>query len=460
MAATTLIIDDEESMRWILAKALEKEGYNTLTAATGGEGLAKFNANSPDLVLLDLRLPDMDGVEVLKAVKKEQPQVPVIMITAHGTVETAIEAMKAGAGDYISKPFDMEELKLIIRRSLEVVELVSEVNFLRGELGERLKQGLIGRSKLITEVRQMIDKITDTSVTVLIEGESGTGKEVVARQIHHKSAQANKPFVAINCAAIPENLLETELFGYERGAFTGATARKKGKLEVVGSGTLFLDEIGDMSPLLQAKILRVLQEKVFERVGGNEQLRLEARIIAATNRDLKKAVQEGTFREDLYYRLQVFPLRVPALRERTEDIRELAEFFLEKFDYRKKIKGFTEPALEMLYNYQWPGNVRELENAVERAVILCSEEYVTPQYLPGELRQREGTNGQSDSRSVPEKSSVFVWEFPEEGVSLEEVEKFLINIALERSGGNQTKAARLLGITRSALIYRMEKHNL
>lgn len=459
MAATVLIIDDEESMRWIIAKALEKENYSTLTAASGREGLTRFSASSPDLVLLDLRMPDMDGVEVLKTIKKEQPQVPVIMITAHGTVETAIEAMKAGAADYISKPFDMEELKLIIRRSLEVVELVSEVNFLRGELDERLKFSLTGNSKAIEEVKQLIDKVTAISVTVLIEGESGTGKEVVARQIHNSSAQANKPFVAINCAAIPENLLESELFGYERGAFSGATTRKKGKLEVAGSGTLFLDEIGDMAPLLQAKILRVLQEKVFERVGGNEQLHLDARIIAATNRDLKKAVQEGKFREDLYYRLQVFPIKVPALRERQEDIRELAEVFLAKYDYRKKLKGFTEDALEMLYNYQWPGNVRELENTVERAVILCSGEYVTSQNLPGELLHIPGPAIKKEACEQASSPSVLA-EFPEEGISLEDVEKALINKALEKSGGNQTKAARLLGITRSALIYRMEKHNL
>ncbi|HEX3031376.1 MAG TPA: sigma-54 dependent transcriptional regulator [Bacillota bacterium] len=449
MAATTLIIDDEEHMGWIIAKALERENYRCLTATSGSEGISVFNSHSPDLVILDLRLPDMNGIDVLKIIKKEQPQVPVIIITAHGTVETAIEAMKAGAADYISKPFDMEELKLIIRRSLEMVELVSEVNFLRGELGEKLKAGLIGKSPLIEEIRQLVDKVADTSATVLIEGESGTGKEVVARLIHHKSSMASRPFVAINCAAIPENLLESELFGYERGAFTGALARKKGKLEIASGGTVFLDEIGEMPLRLQAKLLRVLQEKTFERVGGNEQVKISARIIAATNRDLRKAVQEGSFREDLYYRLQVIPIHVPPLRERQEDIGELVDFFLRKYDYRQRIKGITGQVLEMFLKYHWPGNIRELENTIERAVILCSEEYVSPQYLPREMVTNE-----------PPPIENMIKDFPEEGICLETIERALISKALKKSGGNQTKAARLLGITRSALIYRMEKHNL
>ncbi|MDA8210317.1 MAG: sigma-54 dependent transcriptional regulator [Clostridia bacterium] len=448
MAATILIIDDEEHMRWIIEKALTRENYRTVSAANGSEGLATFADRSPDLVLLDLKLPDMDGVEVLRAMKQEQPQVPVIMITAHGTVETAIQAMKMGAADYISKPFDMEELKLLIRRSLEVVELASEVDFLRGELGKKLKTCLIGHSPAIIEVKELVAKVADTPATVLIQGESGTGKEVAARLIHQQSSRSAKPFVAINCAAIPENLLESELFGYERGAFTGAAARKKGKLEIANGGTIFLDEIGEMSPLLQVKLLRVLQEKVFERVGGNEQVRLDARIIAATNRDLQKSVQEGNFREDLYYRLKVIPVYLPPLRERKADIPELVQFFLSKYDFRHNIKGVSAEALERLSNYGWPGNIRELENAIERAVILCSEDLLTPQYLPHEMT--------GETRTV---KNVLI-DFPEDGLSLEEVEKDLISKALEKSGGNQSQAARLLNITRSALIYRMEKYHL
>ncbi|MFZ3171094.1 MAG: sigma-54 dependent transcriptional regulator [Carboxydocellales bacterium] len=448
MAATILIIDDEEHMRWIIEKALTKENYRIVGAASGTEGLATFTNLSPDLVLLDLKLPDLDGVDVLRSMKQEQPQIPVIMITAHGTVETAIEAMKIGAADYISKPFDMEELKLIIRRSLEVVELASEIDFLRGELGKQLKTTLIGHSLGIIKVKEMISKVADTLATVLIQGESGTGKEVVAQLIHQQSCRAARPFVAINCAAIPENLLESELFGYERGAFTGATMRKKGKLELVNGGTVFLDEIGEMSPMLQVKLLRVLQEKSFERVGGNEQLILTGRIIAASNRDLQKAVQEGKFREDLYYRLKVIPIDLPPLRDRKADIPELVQFFLGKHDYRHNIQGISPEALDLLKIYRWPGNIRELENAIERAVILCAEEILTPQYLPHEMLGEHGTVQNA------------LIDFPEDGLSLEDIEKDLIIKALAKSGGNQSQAARLLKITRSALIYRMEKYRL
>ena len=448
MEATILIIDDEEHMRWIVQKAMSKVGYKTALAADGREGLAMIPIAGPDLILLDLKLPDMSGLDVLRAVKLEYPRLPVIMITAHGTVETAIEAMKIGAADYISKPFDIEELKIIIHRCLEVVELASEVDYLRGELGEKLSTSLIGKSRAINEIKELVTKVADTPATVLIEGESGTGKEVVARLLHLESSRVNKPLVAVNCAAIPESLLESELFGYERGAFTGAISRKKGKFEVASSGTIFLDEIGDISPHIQAKLLRVLQEKVFERVGGNGQVTMQARIIAATNRNLKKCVREGSFREDLYYRLQVIPINMPPLRERLEDIPQLVEYFLKKYDYRHQIKGFSSEALKIMGNYDWPGNIRELENTVERAVILCGDEFVTPSYLPREMTG-EAVRAQG-----------FAIDFPNEGISLEGLEKDLIEKALAKSGGNQTKAARLLGITRSALIYRMEKYSI
>lgn len=448
MEASILIIDDEQHMRWIIEKALTKEGYKTHSAATGAEGLAKLQAMGPDLVLLDLKLPDMSGIDVLRAMKQELPRMPVVMITAHGTVESAIDAMKIGAADYISKPFDIEELKIIIQRCLEVVELATEVDYLRDELGEKLSTSLLGRSRVITELQELITKVADTPATVLIEGESGTGKEVVARLLHTTGGRAKKPFVAVNCAAIPENLLESELFGYERGAFTGANTRKKGKFEIASSGTIFLDEIGEMPLHIQVKLLRVLQEKVFERVGGNEQIKMEARIVAATNRNLKRCVREGSFREDLYYRLQVIPIFMPALRDRKEDIPDLVNYFLKKYDYRGRIKGLTAEAFDTLQRYDWPGNIRELENAVERAVILCSQDYITPAYLPKEMVDHIDTTGE------------FVINLPDEGISLETVEHDLILMALEKSGGNQTKAARLLGITRSALIYRMEKYGI
>ncbi len=448
MEATILIVDDEQHMRWIIEKTLAKEGYKTDSAATGAEGLAKLQSTGPDLVLLDLKLPDMNGIEVLRSMKQEQPRVPVIMITAHGTVESAIEAMKIGASDYISKPFDIEELKIIIHRCLEVVELATEVDYLRDELEDKLNTSLIGRSRVISELQELIAKVADTPATVLIEGESGTGKEVVARLLHTGGSRAKKPFVALNCAAIPETLLESELFGYERGAFTGADTRKKGKFEIASSGTIFLDEIGEISLHIQAKLLRVLQEKVFERVGGNEQLKMEARVIAATNRNLKKCVREGTFREDLYYRLQVIPINMPALRERKEDIPDLVNCFLRKYDYRGRIKGLTAEAFEKLQGYDWPGNIRELENAIERAVILCNQDYITPAYLPMEMADQIET------------SHEFTMTLPPQGISLETVERELILMALERSRGNQTKAARLLGITRSALIYRIEKYGI
>lgn len=448
MEATILIIDDEQHMRWIIEKALSMAGYKTDSAATGAEGLTKLQAVNPDLILLDLKLPDINGIEVLRSMKQEQPRVPVIMITAHGTVESAIEAMKIGAADYISKPFDIEELKIIIRRSLEVVELATEVDYLRDELEVKLNISLIGRSRVIAELQDLITKVADAPATVLIEGESGTGKEVAARLLHAGGGRAKKPFVAVNCAAIPENLLESELFGYERGAFTGANTRKKGKFEIASSGTIFLDEIGEMPLHIQVKLLRVLQEKVFERVGGNEQVKMEARIVAATNRNLKKCVRDGTFREDLYYRLQVIPINIPALRERKEDIPELVNHFLKKYDYRGRIRGLTAEAFEKLERYDWPGNIRELENAIERAVILCSQEYITPAYLPME------------NLDDLETAKDFVINLPDEGISLETLERKLILLALDRSRGNQTKAARLLGITRSALIYRMEKYGI
>ncbi|AEE96691.1 two component, sigma54 specific, transcriptional regulator, Fis family [Mahella australiensis 50-1 BON] len=440
-----LIIDDEERMRWVLCKALEQESYEAEAAGDGIEGLKMLDKHSIDLVLLDMRLPIMDGMEVLKRIKELYPSLPVIIITAYGSIEMAVAAVKAGATDYITKPFDIDELVIQIKKALDVHRLVDEVEFLRSELSQRYQDMLLSsKSPCMQEVYELVRRIADSDATVLLTGESGTGKEVIARTIHYSSRRADKPFVAINCAAVPDNLLESELFGYEKGAFTGAVARKAGRFEVADGGTVFLDEIGEMSMNMQAKLLRVLQERSFEHLGGNDVISVDVRIIAATNKDLQYAMKSGYFREDLYYRLSVIPINLPPLRERKEDIPDLALYFVNKFDKRKAIKGISKQAMDILRLYSWPGNIRELENAIERAVIICDTNAIQPAHLP-------------ISMQTPKKeSSVLDIDIPDEGISMEALEMQLIKKALDKTGGNQTKAAKLLGITRSALIYRMQ----
>ena len=448
---TILIIDDEKNMRWALEKALRPAGYHTLSAADGSEGLKLAAAENPDLVLLDLRMPGMDGLEVLGKLKEFNPRLPVIMITAHGTMETAIEAMKAGAYDYISKPFDIEEMKLTIAKALEVQALAKEVAHLRSELERKYRfENIIGKSTRMQAVFDLIERVADTPASVIIYGESGTGKELVARAIHYRSSRKNKPYIQVNCAALPETLLESELFGHEKGAFTGAISRKPGRFELADGGTLFLDEIGDISPAVQVKLLRVLQEKSFERVGGVETIKVDIRIIAATNRDLAEAIKEGTFREDLYYRLNVVPIKLPPLRERGEDLPLLIDHFLKRYDPAGRLKGLAPEAAKRMMEYWWPGNVRELENAIERASIIARGDRIGLDDLPQEIVRGEG---------APARQAA-AFQLPEQGISLEDVERDLIRQALERSGGNQTRAAKLLGISRHTLIYRMEKHGL
>lgn len=445
-----LIADDEKNMRWILGKNLKDENFTVVEASDGEEAFHLFLDEEPDLVIMDYRMPKLDGMEVLKRIKTINVKLPVIMITAHGSTDAAVEAMKLGAVDYISKPFDINDLKLSIFKALNIDQLNKEIDYLKETTKQLFNGKIIGNSKKMQEVFELVDKVADTNASVLIIGESGTGKEGIAASIHNKSIRNNKPFITVNCGAIPETLIESELFGYEKGAFTGANARKAGRFDRAQGGTLFLDEIGELSLPLQVKILRVLQEKEFERVGGSEVIKADVRIIAATNRDLEKMVEQGEFREDLLYRLKVIPIYLPPLRERKDDIPLLVDYFLDKFS--KEInKGkllMERETLELLKNYDFPGNIRELENLIERLIILSSSEVIPPSLLPKEILKGAFAN----------KKEEFV--LPEEGINLEQVEESFVRQALELAKGNQTHAAKLLGLSRHALIYRMEKFNL
>ena len=447
MVPKILIIDDEKHLCWALEKAMRQEGYQALSALSGQKGLELIKEEVPSLVILDLKMPEMDGLEVLRRAREILPGLPVIMLTAHGTIETAIEAMKMGAVDYLTKPFDLEELKIVVKQNLMVSQLVTEVNFLRDELAKKYTN-LIGESKAIQEVKRLIEKVAKSNATVLITGESGTGKEVAALTIHQQSLRKDGPFVPVNCAALPEQLLESELFGHEKGAFTGAVARKLGRFELADKGTVFLDEITEIPLSMQVKLLRVLQEKSFERVGGTETLRVDVRVIAATNREITRVMKQGQFREDLYYRLNVFQIHMPPLRERKEDIPLLAQHFVEKFRPAYLVNKISPAALELLVRYHWPGNIRELQNVIERAAIICQGNEILPEHLPQELSAAQKT------------AAGAVINLPDQGISLDEVEKELILKALAKTGGNQTKAAQLLGITRSALLYRSQKHGI
>ncbi|GAB6157629.1 sigma-54 dependent transcriptional regulator [Desulfotomaculum varum] len=445
-----LIIDDEEHMCWALEKGLRQEGYHVLTTTRAKEGLELIRKETPSLVILDLKMPELDGLEVLVQAKDLLPKLPVVMITAHGTIDTAIEAMKLGAVDYITKPFDLDELKLVVKQALMVSQLQEEVSFLRSELNKKYGQ-IIGNSQVIQEVCALIEKVADSNATVLITGESGTGKEVTALSIHQLSSRRDKPFVPINCAALPESLLESELFGHEKGSFTGAVARKLGRFELANHGTLFLDEVTEMPLSMQVKLLRVLQEKQFERVGGTESIKVDVRVIAATNRDPVECIRKGTFREDLYYRLNVLPIHLPPLRERNEDIPLLVMHFLQKFNPLQE-QLISPEAMTLLKAYQWPGNIRELQNVIERAVILSQGQEIKSRHLPKEIQKLDSNKGKTGQG--------LIINFPDEGISFEEVEKELIIKALEKSNGNQTRAAQLLGITRSALLYRAQKYQI
>ncbi len=445
--AQILVVDDEEKIRKILKLTLSLKGHEVDEARTGEEALTKVKNNLYDLIIADIKMPGMDGFELLRRINDLEYPVPVVFITAYATVESAVEAMKMGAVDYIPKPFDEERLTITVERALGISRLLAEKRELQEELDSKtLPKDLVCESPAMKKVMQLARKVAELNSTVLITGESGVGKEVVARYIHRISPRGKKRFIAVNCAAIPSTLMEAELFGYEKGAFTGATRRKKGVFEAAEGGTVFLDEIGDMPLETQVKLLRVLQERKVQRLGGTEEIPVDVRIIAATNKQLEKLVEEGKFREDLYYRLNVFPIHIPPLRERREDIVPLAKLFAEKvLGSPPPEPVFTPGAVRLLENYPFPGNVRELANAVERAIILSGKTFpLTVEHFSFLAPGRE------------EQKSRYVVELPPEGISLEEVERELIKQALERTKGNKSAAARLLGLTRTKLRTRLK----
>ncbi len=442
--AYILVVDDEEKIRKILKIMLTLKGHKVDLAEDGKEALEMIKENFYDLVIADIKMKEMSGIELLKEIKKMTPPIPVVFITAYATIESAVEAMKEGAIDYIPKPFEEDRIHLTVERALGISKIIKEKEELKEELERKLiPENIICESKEMKNVINLVQKVAQKDTTVLITGESGVGKEVIARYLHSLSHRKDKRFIAINCAAIPQNLIESELFGHERGAFTGAVKRKKGIFEAANGGTVFLDEIGDLPLEAQAKLLRVLQEKIIYRLGGTEEIKIDVRIIAATNQNLEELVKDGKFREDLYYRLNVFPIKIPPLRERKEDIIPLAEYFIRKF-LNKNVEGIllTPSAKKILLQYPFPGNVRELANAIERAIIISGSSLP----LSGEHFSFLQSANQEDN----------VFNLPPEGINLEELEKQLIKQALERTGGNQSAAARLLGLTRSKFRTRMK----
>ncbi len=470
-----LIVDDEKLVRWSLRQKCEEWGYHVLEADNGSAALRVAHNESPDLVLLDVRLPDSSGIDLLEQLKKSGDARAVIMITADPQLEDVKTALKLGAYDFVGKPLDFDELAVTVKNALETTRLRSEVESLRGEMRRRTGyHNVIGVSQKMSELLGFVNKIaTSEATTILVQGESGTGKDLIAKAIHYQSRRQEKPFVAINCSAIPETLMEAELFGHERGAFTDAKAMKKGLFEMADGGTLFLDEIGELSPLLQAKLLRVLEDQVIRRVGGVRDMQVDVRVIAASNRDLERAVRDNTFRQDLYYRLAIISIFLPPLRERKEDILPLVEFFIERYNrtFRKKITGITDESRKLMLKYDWPGNVRELKNAVERAMILEDENQLRPDYLPFAVAQQHSaftafelssgnSNGSVVGKTLPDGRSLPKLEIPEGGTSLEEVERELVDLAMTQANGNQTHAARLLDISRDALRYKLKKFGL
>jgi DNA-binding NtrC family response regulator len=444
--ATILIVEDEAKMRRLLELNMGDDGFTTFSAGDAETGVKLLRENAVDLVVTDLKLPGMSGLEFLQAIKRQSAALPVIVMTAFGSVETAVEAMKGGASDFVLKPFSLTEMRIKIHKELDVRNLREENRTLREALGKKYSHpNIVARSAKMQEVLATVERVGPTNSTVLLGGESGVGKDLIARAIHEKSRRASGPFLKINSTAIPENLLESELFGFEKGAFTGAAASKPGKFELADKGTLFLDEIGDVPPATQVKLLRVLQEREFERLGGTKTIKVDVRLIAATNRDLRAALEQRTFREDLYYRLNVVPIDIAPLRERKEDIPDLVNLFISRFagDSGKSIEGIAPEAMQILVNYHWPGNVRELQNIVERACALAKGGALEEADIHLDVRPAKTANGAGG--------------FLPDGMTLEQWEDEMVQEALRRANGNKSQAARLLGLSRNALRYRLSK---
>ncbi len=456
-----LVADDEESIRWVLSKSLSKQGFEVDLASNGQDALLMSRKQSYDLAVLDIKMPGLSGLELLSKFQEECPQALVVIMTAESSMKNAVEAMKRGAYDYLTKPFDLDALDAIIYKAQKAADVSAEVSLLKQEIKDhyQLERTIIGQSQPMQRIYKVLGKIAPSDVTVLIYGESGTGKELVARAIHFNSARLGKPFVALNCAAIPSELLESELFGHEKGAFTGATDKKIGKFEQAKDGTLFLDEIGDMPLELQAKLLRVLQEKEITRTGGNTTIKVNTRIVAATNQDLKTKVQNKEFREDLYYRLNVVPLELPPLRDRHEDIPALVDYFLAKAseEYGTSATGLTKEAMDLLCKYDWPGNVRELENIIQRASLLSPDALLNSADFPGLISGQTSGNNASLESLINQKLQSSLAQIDLQDMNnlyemvLHQMERPLINIVLEKTRGNQVKAAEVLGINRNTL---------
>ena len=446
-----LIIDDEEAQRTVLKGYLEKKGFKIFSASSGNEGVKSVKDNMIDIILSDYKMPDITGLEVLEQVKKINPEISFVILTAYGTIENAVRAMRLGAFDYISKPVDLDELDLLLERIIENKNLKSEIELLKGQLKEKFKiDSLISASPKMDDILSIASRAAESKATVLITGGSGTGKEVLAKSIHFASPRKDKPFIAVNIPALPETLLESELFGYEKGAFTGADKSKKGRFELAEGGTLFLDEIGDIPLNLQVKLLRVLQEHQIERLGSTENISIDVRIIAATHQNLEQKIKEKTFREDLFYRLNIISLNIPPLQERKEDIIPLIEYFVEKYskENNKKKMNFSKEAIDSLLKYNYPGNVRELENIIERSVVLSRNNIIVLNDLPNVVK---GFKEEKEIKINEEKTLI---------EQVEELEKKLIYDALSKTNGNQSQAGRILGLTERNLRYKMQKYNI